>query len=89
MNLINFPGGNPCGVNGTYTFCKLECDAKFCPVNDGIRYDCLPFQRDVVCRTGCICRNRKYLWRSREDRTCILAQECREYLIGDLYPVDV
>ncbi|KAL0832216.1 hypothetical protein ABMA28_001667 [Loxostege sticticalis] len=69
------PGGNPCGVNGTFAPCKMDCPSYFCP-KDGRpgQVICDPAPN---CPPGCVCAY-KYRWRSEEDRTCILAQECPE-----------
>ncbi|KAL4707319.1 hypothetical protein ACJJTC_019857, partial [Scirpophaga incertulas] len=65
------PGGNPCGVNGTFAECGFRCPNQYCPKDDR-RLICKP-PRD--CKPGCVCKfNHRRL--SRTDDRCILTTDC-------------
>ncbi|XP_050562712.1 zonadhesin-like isoform X4 [Spodoptera frugiperda] len=68
------PGGSPtCGANETYVYCKVGCPTNYCPTEDSqAMVACDP---PYPCPGGCACK-RGYLYRSRDDETCIKSSEC-------------
>nr|WHN38847.1 Zon1A-L [Andraca theae] len=67
------PGGYPCKGNSTFVECKVHCTSDYCPVND-CRDDAV-CQKADDCMSGCVCKT-NYKFRSIDDETCILAQDC-------------
>ncbi|XP_063827347.1 zonadhesin-like isoform X4 [Ostrinia nubilalis] len=67
------PGGNPCGVNGTFVDCGFRCPNQYCPQDDSrIQIACKPGR---PCPPGCACKiNHKRL--SYENDICIEAADC-------------
>ncbi|CAG9787140.1 unnamed protein product [Diatraea saccharalis] len=65
-------GGDPCGVNATFSYCSHGCPELYCPENDDAQPVCDPI---YPCPPGCMCKlNHKRL--SRNDERCILSSEC-------------
>lgn len=69
-------GVKQCAANEILADCGFGCSQDFCPKNDNsIKIACKP-PRD--CAPGCKCKL-NYKWKSSNNKTCILAQDCRKY----------
>lgn len=74
-----FAGGRAnCGVNKTFIGCVVDCPSEYCPVTESdANVACGP---PAVCYGGCGCQY-GYKIRSRTDRSCIVASDCRKFFI--------